>query len=158
MLRFIAMASLLIGLLSSTSSMAVTPVHKCELKGSVTYQRDPCASGERAPQPTLEQLNGERKKDAASAASAAVKPVTALREPAPPATSATGTDGKTKPAPAPMLPAQSTVISGFRSDGRKYCSQMTSCAEARYFLANCPGVRMDGDGNGVPCERQWCKP
>jgi hypothetical protein len=33
---------------------------------------------------------------------------------------------------------------------------MTSCAEAKYFLANCPGAKMDGDGNGVPCERQWC--
>ena len=46
--------------------------------------------------------------------------------------------------------------SEFRCDGRKFCSQMTSCAEAHYFLANCPGVEMDGGGDGVPCERQWC--
>jgi hypothetical protein len=45
---------------------------------------------------------------------------------------------------------------GFKCDGRTYCSQMTSCAEATYFLRNCPGVKMDGDGNGIPCERQWC--
>jgi len=45
---------------------------------------------------------------------------------------------------------------GFRCDGRVYCSQMTSCAEAKYFLSNCPGVKMDGDRDGVPCERQWC--
>jgi hypothetical protein len=44
----------------------------------------------------------------------------------------------------------------FHCDGRTYCSQMTSCAEAKYFLARCPNVRMDGDHNGVPCERQWC--
>lgn len=54
---------------------------------------------------------------------------------------------------APM-PVQSSAA--FRCDGRTHCSQMTSCAEATYFLKNCPGTKMDGDGNGVPCERQWC--
>ncbi|WP_369822471.1 excalibur calcium-binding domain-containing protein [Pseudacidovorax sp. RU35E] len=54
---------------------------------------------------------------------------------------------------APNQPAQL-----FRCDGRKYCSQMTSCAEATYFLKNCPGVKMDGNGDGVPCEQQWCRP
>src|SRR5262245_40687189 len=48
----------------------------------------------------------------------------------------------------------------FHCDGRVYCSQMTSCEEATFFLQNCPGVKMDGDnggrGDGVPCERQWC--
>lgn len=44
----------------------------------------------------------------------------------------------------------------FRCDGRTHCSQMTSCAEATYFLKNCPNTQMDGDGDGVPCERQWC--
>lgn len=44
----------------------------------------------------------------------------------------------------------------FTCDGRIYCSQMTSCAEATYFLRHCPGVKMDGDGDGIPCERQWC--
>ncbi|WP_291113463.1 excalibur calcium-binding domain-containing protein [Hydrogenophaga sp.] len=33
---------------------------------------------------------------------------------------------------------------------------MTSCSEARLFLKHCPGVKMDGDGDGVPCEQQWC--
>ncbi|MBN9463492.1 MAG: excalibur calcium-binding domain-containing protein [Burkholderiales bacterium] len=46
--------------------------------------------------------------------------------------------------------------SAYRCDGRTYCSQMTSCAEATFFLQNCPNVKMDGDGDGVPCERQWC--
>lgn len=44
----------------------------------------------------------------------------------------------------------------FRCDGRQHCSQMTSCAEATYFLRNCPGVKMDGNNDGVPCEQQWC--
>jgi hypothetical protein len=44
-----------------------------------------------------------------------------------------------------------------KCDGRKYCSQMTSCKEAKSFLQNCPGVEMDGDNDGVPCETQWCR-
>jgi cold shock CspA family protein len=46
--------------------------------------------------------------------------------------------------------------SAFRCDGRTHCSQMTSCAEATFFLQNCPNVQMDGNNDGVPCEQQWC--
>lgn len=45
----------------------------------------------------------------------------------------------------------------YKCDGRVYCSQMTSCEEAKYFLQNCPGVLMDGNNDGIPCEQQWCK-
>jgi hypothetical protein len=48
--------------------------------------------------------------------------------------------------------------SSYKCDGRIYCSQMTSCEEATFFLKNCPGVKMDGDNDGIPCENQWCKP
>ena len=44
----------------------------------------------------------------------------------------------------------------FHCDGRTRCSEMTSCEEATFFLQHCPGVKMDGEGDGVPCERQWC--
>lgn len=44
----------------------------------------------------------------------------------------------------------------FHCDGRTHCSQMTSCAEATFFLQHCPGTQMDGNHDGVPCERQWC--
>jgi hypothetical protein len=33
---------------------------------------------------------------------------------------------------------------------------MASCTEAKYFLQNCPGVEMDGDHDGMPCEEQCC--
>jgi hypothetical protein len=49
------------------------------------------------------------------------------------------------------------ALPSFRCDGRTYCSQMTSCAEATFFLKNCPGVKMDGNNDGVPCEQQWCR-
>ncbi len=44
----------------------------------------------------------------------------------------------------------------YQCDGRTHCSEMTSCEEAEFFLASCPGVKMDGGGDGVPCEKQWC--
>lgn len=66
------------------------------------------------------------------------------------------------PLPAtPAAPQARTAIptqsASFKCDGRTYCSQMTSCAEATFFLKNCPGVKMDGNNDGVPCEQQWCK-
>lgn len=43
--------------------------------------------------------------------------------------------------------------SQFSCDGRQYCSQMTSRAEAVYFIRHCPNTKMDGDRDGIPCER-----
>lgn len=64
--------------------------------------------------------------------------------------------GKTSPATitAPVTAAE--MPAKYFCDGRRYCSQMTSCEEATYFLRHCPGVEMDGDGDGVPCESHWC--
>jgi len=45
----------------------------------------------------------------------------------------------------------------FKCDGRQYCSQMKSYAEAKYFLTYCPNTKMDGDKDGIPCERQFNK-
>ncbi|MCP5272663.1 MAG: thermonuclease family protein [Burkholderiaceae bacterium] len=65
-----------------------------------------------------------------------------------------------EPAASRLAVPAATVVasSGFRCDGRTHCSQMRSCAEAEYFLAHCPGVKMDGNRDGVPCEQQWCVP
>ncbi|MDI1340778.1 cold shock domain-containing protein [Polaromonas sp.] len=63
------------------------------------------------------------------------------------------------PASQPLLdlaPSRAATPS-FVCDGRQHCSQMTSCAEATYFLKNCPGTKMDGDHDGVPCEDQLCR-
>jgi hypothetical protein len=57
---------------------------------------------------------------------------------------------------SPSASSHPTIDTSFRCDGRTRCSQMTSCAEATFFLKNCPGVKMDGNGDGVPCEKQWC--
>jgi cold shock CspA family protein len=44
----------------------------------------------------------------------------------------------------------------FSCQGKIHCSQMVSCDEAKYYLAHCPKVEIDGDGDNVPCERQHC--
>ena len=47
------------------------------------------------------------------------------------------------------------VTSKYSCDGRVYCSQMKSYDEAVFFINNCPGTKMDGDGDGDPCEGQF---
>jgi endonuclease YncB( thermonuclease family) len=62
--------------------------------------------------------------------------------------------------PAPLAPVAVTppARTAHRCDGRTHCSQMSSCEEATWFLRHCPGVKMDGNRDGVPCEKQWCRP
>ena len=45
--------------------------------------------------------------------------------------------------PVAQAVTASPAPSAFECDGRTMCSQMTSCAEARYFLKYCPNTRME---------------
>lgn len=58
------------------------------------------------------------------------------------------------PGAAPLFKA--SAAAAYSCDGRTHCSQMTSCAEATFFLQNCPGTKMDGDNDGIACEMQHC--
>lgn len=49
----------------------------------------------------------------------------------------------------------STAATEFKCDGRTHCSQMSSYEEAKFFINNCPGTKMDGDSDGEPCEDQF---
>lgn len=40
---------------------------------------------------------------------------------------------------------------------KKHCSEMTSCEEAKFYLASCGANMLDGDTDGVPCEK-LCSP
>lgn len=40
---------------------------------------------------------------------------------------------------------------------KKHCSEMTSCEEARRYLKHCGPKNLDGDRDGVPCEK-LCRP
>jgi len=84
-------------------------------------------------------------------------PETSLDAPLPQAQPAP--DQAAAPLPAqPSLQSDASLASPYKCDDRTYCSQMTSCAEATFFLQSCPGVKMDGNHDGVPCEKQWCNP
>lgn len=52
--------------------------------------------------------------------------------------------------------APGVEVSMFSCQGKTRCSEMTSCDEAKYYIKNCPGTKMDGDSDGVPCESQFC--
>jgi hypothetical protein len=56
---------------------------------------------------------------------------------------------QTSAAPVTLINQQAE---SFSCDGRQHCSQMRSRAEAEFFLKNCPGTKMDGDHDGIPCE------
>ncbi|MGL4712789.1 MAG: excalibur calcium-binding domain-containing protein [Shewanella sp.] len=52
---------------------------------------------------------------------------------------------------------QAPVTPRFQCEaGKTHCSHMSSCAEATFYIQHCPTTQMDGDGDGIPCERQWC--
>jgi micrococcal nuclease len=40
---------------------------------------------------------------------------------------------------------------------KKHCSEMSSCEEAKHYFAQCGVKTLDGDGDGVPCEK-LCAP
>jgi hypothetical protein len=56
-----------------------------------------------------------------------------------------------RPARQPESPAP-PVRAGRQCGQKIYCTQMTSCAEAIFFFTECGLGRLDGDGDGVPCE------
>lgn len=58
------------------------------------------------------------------------------------------------PAQAAATPQRSSpaASSGFSCGAKQYCREMTSCAEARFYLNQCGLARLDGDRDGVPCE------
>lgn len=75
---------------------------------------------------------------------------------APPGPAATVSDSHSAmPASAAeSAAAASRTRPAFVCDGRVHCSQMTSCEEARFFVRHCPDTKMDGDGDGQPCEQE----
>lgn len=160
-LQQLLLASLLAALLVPLApAAAATSVVKCTINGAVVYQDGPCPASAPRAAPSVEQLNAERRKklreaadNPSSRAASIPKGQFSAGAGAASAPLASGDRSRANPQAAPAPPAPPA----YRCDGRKHCTQMTSCAEASYFLRNCPGVKMDGDGDGVPCEDQWCR-
>lgn len=139
-MRTLPCAIAAIFLMFGMAGVGAAPAYKCVLNGTVTYQQGPCPSDQARKDPSLEELNAAEKKRRQEKAAASATPTTKPTESAAPAE----TPEVQRPSP------------GFRCDGRQYCSQMRSCAEAKFFLTHCPGTKMDGNHDGIPCEQQWC--
>ena len=154
-----SLAAVVTALLALGTSIAEAQLYKCTSNDSVTYQNIPCPPNEARTQPTVEQLNAERKKKLASIRETSASSTVITTEAKAPLNVTTDTEKShilenEKGKQDSRRRTQSDVR--FSCDGRKHCSQMTSCAEATYFLSHCAGVKMDGDKNGIPCEQQWC--
>ena len=67
-----------------------------------------------------------------------------------------GACASTSQGPSEQSQQSATSQKHFRCEGKTRCTQMSSCEEATFYIKNCPGTEMDGDGDGVPCESQWC--
>jgi SH3-like domain-containing protein len=55
-------------------------------------------------------------------------------------------------APAPRAAVRPRAKKRMQCSGKRTCGEMNSCAEANFYLDECGVSRLDGDGDGVPCE------
>ncbi len=125
------------------------------------YDRGPYVAEERMAKALTRGLNGDAgavmprdfRRDHGPCQNGEAPKAAAAATPAPPAVAVAPAM-----APKPVALPEPAAAAPYRCDGRTHCSQMRSCAEATYFLKHCPGVKMDGNNDGVPCERQWCRP
>ena len=64
---------------------------------------------------------------------------------------------KTTPSPLPTITSVVNIDNSpstltFTCGIKRYCHQMVNCEEAYFYLKNCGLSRLDGDGDGIPCE------
>jgi endonuclease YncB( thermonuclease family) len=49
-------------------------------------------------------------------------------------------------------PSKSAAVADTQCGSKRYCREMTSCEEAKFYLQQCGRSSLDGDSDGVPCE------
>jgi len=134
---------------------AMATIYKCPTSSGVfEYGSIPCANGFRKEGDQWIDIAAERNQRI-TAAEERKKRIDNESTPQ----EATNKEKSTAVLPNPGNPESSVPTSNsspFRCDGRTHCSQMTSCDEAKFFLKNCPNPQMDGNNDGIPCEKQWC--
>lgn len=60
--------------------------------------------------------------------------------------------GKQSSADGAAIRPPKSSSAGLACGSKRYCREMTSCAEARFYLEKCGLSRIDGDHDGIPCE------
>jgi hypothetical protein len=45
------------------------------------------------------------------------------------------------------------VSENYECGKKRYCYEMTSCNEVRYYFKTCGLSKLDGDKDGIPCEK-----
>ncbi len=157
MMKHSTVAFLFIAVFSHQAQAAA--VYKCVKHREITYQSEPCPTPIRRTEPNIKKLNEERMKKLLETGTTGKSTKSdndgQVSEKADAMAAAPAQTAKTSVSSTTAQPVKTTTT--FKCDGRQHCSQMTSCSEAKYFLKNCPGVKMDGDNDGIPCEDQWCK-
>jgi endonuclease YncB( thermonuclease family) len=73
-------------------------------------------------------------------------------DPTPPWEFRHGKKGVAKTA-SPAKTAARSTSSGFTCGSKKYCKEMVSCDEAKFYLTQCGADKLDGNHDGVPCEK-----
>lgn len=63
----------------------------------------------------------------------------------------TGDPSRATASPGVAQPPETSF--GFTCGGKKYCSEMSSCEEAKHYLGQCGIKMLDGNGDGMPCEK-----
>jgi len=51
-----------------------------------------------------------------------------------------------------LAPAKPVPDAVYKCASKRHCGEMSSCAEARFYLEQCGLTRLDRDGDGVACE------
>ena len=54
-----------------------------------------------------------------------------------------------------IKPKNKRSTNRYKCEGKQHCSQMRSYQEALFYIKNCPNTKMDGDYDGIPCEKQF---
>jgi cold shock CspA family protein len=62
-----------------------------------------------------------------------------------------------KPPKVEIQPIKQIEQVQFQCQGKIRCTEMSTYEEAIFYLQNCPGTKMDGDYDGIPCEDQFGK-
>ncbi len=60
--------------------------------------------------------------------------------------------GKPAPTLAPTRAPRAPTGAAFQCGSKQTCREMTSCEEAKFHLQQCGLKKIDGNGDGVPCE------